>query len=618
MINFNRFFNQKSNSSSGIGGKKISFFNLILNSPSIILAVLSVALFLSGWHLWTDFQTDIGNNIYTFWQVADGKKLYSEIAYYHGPISPLFNGMLFRIFGTSVEHLAFFHLVITFLIVWQLHILFKKIFDLNTAWLISIFFLFVFAFAQNNQLNSYNFILPYKFEAAYGTFFSITGFTFLMSYKESKNKIFLFFYGITIGLTLLTSVEVAFTNILCFFFVIFALQFEEKKIQNALMILFGGLIPLIFIFMYFLDGNNLFTALEYTFRGIFVPFNLSKVRSLPFYQEISGFNDVPGNLLRIFISFFVVLGLIGIFIFISNKLKNCSNKFIYSLAIGISIVFFLCVEFNPFFSFWREYQKQLSFSAVLIFIYYQLPLFRRKKLNSRDFLLAAFSCFSLLLLSKIFLKPRLDYYGFFLAMPSMLLLIGFIFHTLPNWLETKNIKTQFYRIIIFFIFIVVSILHYQITLQNYELKTIYLGSNKDGIGVTGPEINKQGLLLKDALLWIENTIPKNSNLLMLPEGDIFNYMTRRIRPIPFSLHPLEYSIMNENSTIQLLKKKPPEFIGIIGRDATSLGYGTFGVDPEYGKNVVEWIFKNYDRKIQLGGNPLIAGQMGILFFQLKK
>src|SRR3989338_9085875 len=57
------------------------------------------------WGTWPDVLVDFGDELYTAWQLAEGKRLYADLAYLKGPLSPYVNALLFVLFGTSVRTL---------------------------------------------------------------------------------------------------------------------------------------------------------------------------------------------------------------------------------------------------------------------------------------------------------------------------------------------------------------------------------------------------------------------------------------------------------------------------------------------------------------------------------
>ena len=68
--------------------------------PVLLLAV-GAALVAMTWRKWPDLLVDFGQQLYIPWRLANGARLYSDIAFLHGPLSQHFHALWFRAFGPS-------------------------------------------------------------------------------------------------------------------------------------------------------------------------------------------------------------------------------------------------------------------------------------------------------------------------------------------------------------------------------------------------------------------------------------------------------------------------------------------------------------------------------------
>jgi hypothetical protein len=59
--------------------------------------------FYTTWASWGDLSIDSGHEMYVPVVLSQGKMLYRDIWYMHGPLAPYFNSMLFRIFGVHLN-----------------------------------------------------------------------------------------------------------------------------------------------------------------------------------------------------------------------------------------------------------------------------------------------------------------------------------------------------------------------------------------------------------------------------------------------------------------------------------------------------------------------------------
>src|SRR5437773_9136736 len=86
-----------------------------------LVAIAMIAMLIFTWRCWPDPIADFGRELYVPWQLAQGKSLYRDIAYFNGPLSPYFNSLLFRVFGASLMTLAWANIAILTVTVMMLH-----------------------------------------------------------------------------------------------------------------------------------------------------------------------------------------------------------------------------------------------------------------------------------------------------------------------------------------------------------------------------------------------------------------------------------------------------------------------------------------------------------------
>src|SRR5207249_8319465 len=91
-----------------------------VGGPALI-TIAAAGMLAWSWGRWPDPVLDFGRELYVPWQLADGKVLYEDIAYFNGPLSPYFNALWFRIFGASLRTLVYVNLAI---VAWLLVVLY--------------------------------------------------------------------------------------------------------------------------------------------------------------------------------------------------------------------------------------------------------------------------------------------------------------------------------------------------------------------------------------------------------------------------------------------------------------------------------------------------------------
>ena len=82
-----------------------------LAGPGIIIMV-GLTMLAMSWRKWPDPLVDFGRELYVPWQLSQGQVLYSDIAYFNGPLSPYFNALIFKTLGVGLMSLAWTNIAI--------------------------------------------------------------------------------------------------------------------------------------------------------------------------------------------------------------------------------------------------------------------------------------------------------------------------------------------------------------------------------------------------------------------------------------------------------------------------------------------------------------------------
>ena len=575
----------------------------------MLLAAISCVLFYFTYAHWIEVWGDAGFNLYTFWQVAEGKLLYHDIFYFHGPLSPLFFGAIFHVFGTSILSVTTTNLFFTWLIACMIFSLLQKLFDKGSALVAAIYFLCTFAMAQNSPSQAWNFIFPYKPEAIHGTFLCFSAFLLIKKYFTHPQKILLFILGILWGCSPLISLEI-FTALSTTLAVPVLLSIvENKKIpwQNFLPVASGAMIPLLLVIAYFWRHVSLQEALADSFSTLLLPLKYKQVFAQPVYKGLSGMDKPLENILSIgkaSASIFALLwGLHTITPKINSRLQNTLLALTAALFI-VPTLFFLTPNL-----WWAHYPK--IFPVFLLFFLSKLAQDfwqkKKKKENTdKEKILLAFNVFSIVLLLKIFLNPRVGFYGFFVAMPAGMLLTGFF---CSYWPKQKFIRS-------FFIVCIcsLSVAHIFVTKHNSAISTYNVGSGADSAITCGEEFVKGARALSLTIQWVKENVKEEEKILFFPTGDFINYMARREKPIPYNF-AFAFDIYGENFLLESVKKNPPEYIGFVTNNYQGLGFGLFGMDPRFGKITKSWADQNYTLVHTEGGSPFEFAETGMYIYR---
>ena len=103
--------------------------------------------------------------------------------------------------------------------------------------------------------------------------------------------------------------------------------------------------------------------------------------------------------------------------------------------------------------------------------------------------------------------------------------------------------------------------------------------------------------------WVETNLPPEASLLVLPEGVIVNYLTRRVNPTRhLNFFPPEIMIFGEERILQDLKAEPPDYVVLVHRETGEYRLPLFGT--HYAPRLLEWAREDYELVARVGAEPL--------------
>ena len=103
---------------------------------------------------------------------------------------------------------------------------------------------------------------------------------------------------------------------------------------------------------------------------------------------------------------------------------------------------------------------------------------------------------------------------------------------------------------------------------------------------------RSSVAVNAALAELEELVPPENTLVVMPEGAMLNYLSRRASSVPFvSFMPPEVIMFGEDRMIESLAAHPPDVIAIAPRDTPE--YGVAGLGRGYGEKLAAWVGRNY-------------------------
>src|SRR5688500_16473830 len=129
----------------------------------LLIALAGAIVLAWSWGTWPDPLTDAGRELYVPWRLSEGDRLYAEIAYFNGPLSPYVNALWFKLFGVSIRTLVIANLALCALLVTLMYRVMLHVAGRFAADACGLVVVLIFAFGQySSDIDNYNYLLPYS------------------------------------------------------------------------------------------------------------------------------------------------------------------------------------------------------------------------------------------------------------------------------------------------------------------------------------------------------------------------------------------------------------------------------------------------------------------------
>lgn len=565
---------------------------------------LWAVLLILRWKHFGDIQVDFGQELATAWQIVSGKHLYTDIAYFKGPLSPHWNALMFLLFGTSIQTLTVVNALLALFAAYGIVALSRRVVSPEAGVLLACTFLIYAAFSINGHLlNIYNFITPFVHELTHGWILSLFLILSLERWVERPSIHRALIIGILFGGILLTRVEIAVAAIGALATWIFCVACTKRRtvillhgvvMLSAAMTIIVAAVILLHPFM-----PSWSDAWRATFASVWALMGTS-VASTPFFQMVSGWNAPVENILLQVSFLCIFLGTLLPFILAAYSWER-SDAVLSSITLSAGIAMVLHLIYS------RILLLIMSGFLTLVIIGI-LAVTCRQWLKKRDAapcrIVLVTSVFSFLMLGKILLAPSVLFYGFSHGIGAFLIILGVVLHSVPH-IAQKALKLHGVHALRASVFIFVLLIlgakfaNDQIEVQRLSLP---IGTGRDQIYLLDhPNTHSWNAFLSLA----PKLIPPGSTMTVIPEGIGLNYLLRIEPAVPvMNFMYTEYAIFGRERILQDFLDRTPEYIVVTQKETSDFGYPFFGKDDAYGKEVMDWLHQHYVHVVTFGDEPL--------------
>lgn len=568
--------------------------------PLLVLLVGIWAL-TKAWALGPDIHVDFGRELYVPWRISEGEGLYRDIAYFNGPLSVYWHALWFSLVGASLATLKWLNLatvVIASALIFQIA---DRISGRFAATVVTAFFVGAIAFGQLQPIGNYDYLTPYSHELIHGIVLSLFAlYEFLRRDERSASSTSARRCGAILGLVFLTKVE-AFFALAAALAIGFAFDaMARDKPVEALRRSLGAL-GLAFIGVLFvaLCALSLDVGIKGAALGMIEPIRAvigSDVASLEFYSWVMGTLDLANSLGRIGLGLLVYAGLFTAIVGLGFGVQRLQLDRFALVIGGACVIAAVAVPLAPA-------QAVNSIRPLAVLTPMLLGVLAVRFISSRDKSLIAPICivaFGFALQFKMLFNSQFGHYGFALLMPSALVFVAVIVDVLPRMVEGRGGSGPVVRFAVCGALLAVAIGMNARSDGNFVNRTVAVGSGSDAML---SDFRAQRVV--GALKFLEAK-PPGTSVAVLPEGIMFNYLSRRVNPTRYiNFMPPEMNLYGEATIIDAFRAQPPDYLIFAHKRTAEYGAAYFGRD--YGRDLYDWATSNYREIMSLGGTPFERG-----------
>lgn len=552
--------------------------------PYIFFALLNCLLFILFYGKLGNFFIDISRELYVPFAMNNGAVLYKDIFNVYAPLGYQINSFFTFIFGNNLNTFYILGLFNSILVIFAIYSISNLLLKQSVSKSLAVFVITACCFTNSDSIS--NFILPYSYSMVYALNAFLWSLFCLLCYIKNSNKKYLYFSFFIFGISSALKYDfILYSVILLFFF--FYKTTKKDKLFCLVSFLFVPLLSMLNLFIKGLNFSDIKSAIEYIIL-------LSKSASVKYLYTFLGFipslsylKIILTNIFYFSVSLFIILipELLSYFSKTTTGIKHYVINFI-KIPVTIVILLFLTLFYisNSAFIFcWS------ALSLFLILILFLLKKQINYETNDKIFLILLLS--AILAGLKCVFNISFNTYGNYYLPFILICIITYI----CNYTSNNKTKKEALENLVRYCLLFFSCIYFISNFTNIFLyKTDKLDINK-GIFYTD---KKYSYVINKVCNYIKENTNKNDKILVLPDGGIINYITERLSDNKYYyLTPPNMEIFGSENIINDLKLNLPEYVVIqptIYRD-----YGQTSFCKSYGKELCEFIYKNYTRQIYI-------------------
>jgi hypothetical protein len=564
-----------------------------------VLALLLVVLSAWTWNTWADPLVDFGRELETATRLARGEVLYRDVAYLNGPLSPYVNAAALRLGGASLQTLFSFNLLVLLTSAALLWSIARRIAGDLSAFVCTAVLIGLCGFLTLGEVGNYNFVAPYSHELTHGLLLALTTMRLLIALLDRPCAWLAMLLGVVSGLTLLTKPEIAIASVGAVMTGLLLLLCSnrpglsgEPSVNGvarrrwvvSCVLLGAAFVPVIAWLLLRVAGLSSVEA----WRGLLGAwpgtFNRT-LHAMPFYQTVAGTSDLSRavSLMALSAGGWACVVLLGMLAATVALRRGWSVPWT-SASLTAGLLLFALAFTSP--GHWQVAFRGMSVVVLAASLGHAASFWRSRHPTTIPRL--AFCVFALLLLLKIRFNVNLTHYGFVLALPAVCVLAMSLLDWLPGWMNRRGASGWPLRAPALATFTCVFVVYMNAAATFLAERLPIAPGSVNELWV--PRHRAEPILR--LLSMIEARVPRDSTLVVLPEGALIHAWSGRRSAVPYTtLMPVEMSVFGEDRVLEAFERNPPDFV-VLNRTADLAAYGHDSL-PSYAPRLSAWLQAEY-------------------------
>lgn len=580
----------------------------------LLLALLAVYFLKISWRKWPDPIVDSGPQLYAAWQVSEGALPYHAFTWNYGPFSLCFNALLFKIFGPGLMVLVTANLIFYALIVGLMYVAFRKAWGRAGAFAALAVFISVFSFSHLLAVGNYNFVTPYAAEASHGMLL-ILGATFIVArwYRKESRKL-AFLLGLCGGVAVVMKPEFMLADgVLGIAALVLRWRHRVPVTMGEFLCIAAGLVlPTLAFAAWFARVEPLKQAFIDASQAWWVVLVTQFQKGNLQQASFLGFNNPWANALKeLRCTGWALIALTAIWAagWFVNRSWSWTIRLVTAAA-AIALASRVRLENG-----WTSVGLCLPGLMVLACLIAAVRIVREfrgsRSISERNVMMLALILLGVAMLARMPLRARISHLGFFQAALAGMVVAAMMISELPRWTGAGRLGRS---VAAAASFAALGVVCGSIAMRSAQIRadqTQEVGRGRDRFYSTQRLIDGTGALVNWAAERMR-LLPPDAEVLVLPEGEMINYLSRHKAPESGVLRE------SEDKFVEQLRRKPPEYVVLISRDLKEFGMTRYGAPGNPGYALVPWIGENYKSEAWLGGDPLDPnGSVGAVIMRRK-